>query len=66
MSLGVALVIVTGASRGLGASVCRELASRVAAGSVLLGISRSLQDMEQHRPLLEARGIKVRAVSRAH
>ena len=59
MSWGVSLVVVTGASRGLGACLCRELALRVAPGSVILGTSRSLQDMELQRPLLEARGIKV-------
>ncbi|XP_066428942.1 sepiapterin reductase [Eleutherodactylus coqui] len=47
MELGRALCVVTGASRGFGLTVCRELAARVAPGSWLLLVARSEERLRQ-------------------
>lgn len=45
-SWGLSWVVVTGASQGLGASICQGLAGRLAAGSRILGLARSAQGLQ--------------------
>ncbi|XP_044148593.1 sepiapterin reductase [Bufo gargarizans] len=55
MSLGQVLCVVTGASRGFGLGVCRELGARVAPGSALLMVSRSEETLRQEAERLRER-----------
>ncbi|XP_045616527.1 sepiapterin reductase [Procambarus clarkii] len=43
---GVTWVVVTGASRGLGAAICEGVAGMVAAGSRIVGVARSQQGLD--------------------
>ncbi|XP_075711771.1 sepiapterin reductase [Rhinoderma darwinii] len=46
-ALGRALCVITGASRGFGLTVCRDLCARLAPGSALLLVSRSEEKLRQ-------------------
>ena len=44
-SWGLSWVVVTGASRGFGASICKCLATILGEGSVMVGIARSQENL---------------------
>lgn len=46
-SWGVTWMVVTGASRGLGAAICEGMASLLGAGSKILGIARSAEGLQE-------------------
>ena len=45
-SWGVSWIVVTGASRGFGASLCECLANYVTEGSIILGLARSKEGLD--------------------
>lgn len=55
MGLGRAVCVVSGASRGFGLAVCRELAARVAPGSALLLVARSGETLRREAEELRER-----------
>ncbi|XP_056407502.1 sepiapterin reductase [Hyla sarda] len=65
MSLGRAVCVVSGASRGFGLAVCRELSGRVSPGSALLLVSRSEEALRREAEGLAERcpGLGVRWVT---
>ncbi|KAM4012735.1 sepiapterin reductase-like [Anomaloglossus baeobatrachus] len=52
MSLGRVVCVVSGASRGFGLTVCRQLAARAAPGSALLLVSRSEETLRREAETL--------------
>ena len=54
-------VLVTGASRGFGASICKILAPKLAEGSVIVGLARNTEGLQKTKEIVSTgnNGIEV-------
>lgn len=46
-SWGTTWIVITGASQGLGAGICEGFASKMASGSIILGLARSKKGLDE-------------------
>ena len=59
MSFGRGVAVVSGASRGIGAEICVQLASRLTEGSTMIGIARSADKLAETKAAVSEKGVQV-------
>ncbi|KAK3860187.1 hypothetical protein Pcinc_033746 [Petrolisthes cinctipes] len=64
-SLGTWWVLVTGASRGLGAAICEGLGPLLGPGSVLLGVARSKEGLDTTAAKVKALNSNIKVITEA-
>ncbi|KAK8730358.1 hypothetical protein OTU49_007978, partial [Cherax quadricarinatus] len=60
---GVSWVVVTGASKGLGAAICEGVAGVVAPGSVIIGVARSQHGLDNTQAMVHKANPDVKFIS---